>query len=109
MIGLLLYLMFLIVAPAGAAVVIQHMFRDDTAFLREALYISVTLYSCISMWATGAYGVHTLEEEAIHHRQVVERGYECQIRMLRTRLGDTQQDLAIEWLLEKLQKPWRQR
>ena len=47
------------------------------------------------MWATGTHGVRALEEEAVHHRQVVDRGYECQIRMLRTRLGDIQQDLAM--------------
>ena len=97
MLPLLLYIMLLIAAPAGVAVVIQHVFREheDAAFLREALYIAVTLYSCISMWATGAYGVRALEEDAMQHKRVVERGYECQIRMLRTRLGDTQQDLAM--------------
>ena len=39
--------------------------------------------------------MRALEEEAEQHRQFVECGYECQIRMLRTRLGDVQQDLAM--------------
>ena len=47
------------------------------------------------MWATSDYGIHILEEDVARHRRIVEQGYECQIRMLRTRLGDTQQDLAM--------------
>ena len=47
------------------------------------------------MWATGDHSLKTFEEDAARHMRIAEHGYECHIRMLRTRLGDMQEDLTM--------------